>query len=179
LWAFRNAVFARVTKRSRTMNECIVAYTGEGERYWPLIEKSIDLAKARSARLIFYDADAASMFANPLPTWWSADGEEEQFPTRLTPEHLEKAGQEELQRRVEHARGLDVDAYGWLPSKRDAEALAEYAEEQHATLIVVPSSLDERGLKDWIQGRPSGEDVAEATHQPVVTVELEPEAAKA
>lgn len=161
------------------MTECIIAYTGEGERYWPLIEKSIDLANARSARLIFYDTDSASMFANPLPTWWSADGEEEQFPNRLTPEHLEKAGQDELKRRVEHARGLGVDAYGWLASKRDADALAEYAQEQRATLIVVPSTLDDGGLKNWIQGQPSVEDVADAAYQPVIKVELAPEAAKA
>ena len=160
------------------MTECIIAYTGEGERYWPLIEKSIDLANARSARLIFYDADSASMFANPLPTWWSADGEEEQFPNRLTPEHLEKAGQQELKSRVEHARGLGVDAYGWLPSKRDAEALAEYAEEQGATLVVIPSNLEHGGLMGWIKGRPSGAEVADAASQPVIQVDIEPIPAK-
>ena len=28
------------------MNGCIISDTGEGDRYWPLIEKSIELAKS-------------------------------------------------------------------------------------------------------------------------------------
>lgn len=160
------------------MTECIIAYTGEGERYWPLIEKSIDLAKTRSARLILYNVDSASRFANPLPTWWSADGEEDQFPSMLTPEHLEKAGQHELKKRVEHARDRGIDAYGWLPSKRDAHTLAEYADEHGATLIVIPSSLEEHGLAEWLKGQPSDAELDESTHQPVVLVDLEPLSAK-
>ncbi|MGE0599750.1 MAG: universal stress protein [Dehalococcoidia bacterium] len=162
------------------MTECIVAYTGEGQRYWPLIEKSIDLANARSARLIIYDADSASRLSDPLPNWWASEGEAEQYPNLLSPEHLEKAGQKELQQRVEHARGLGVDAYGWLPSKRDAETLAEYAEEQGATLIVVPSSLEEQGaLTRWIKGQPRSQEVAESASQPVLRVDVEPASAKA
>ncbi|MGE3075367.1 MAG: hypothetical protein AB7N24_16550 [Dehalococcoidia bacterium] len=162
------------------MTECIVAYTGEGQRYWPLIEKSIDLANARRARLILYDADAASRFTDPLPNWWASEGAEEQYPSVLSPEHLEKAGQPELQHRVEHARQLGVDAYGWLPAKKDANSLAEYADEQGATLIVVPSSLEEDGaLTRWIKGQPKAEDVADTAQQPVLRVDVEPAAAKA
>ena len=161
------------------MTGTIVAYIGEGKEYWPLAEKAIELAKARSSRLIFYDVDAASAFSNPLPTWWSAPGEAEQFGHRLDPEQLEKAGRAELRDRVSHARDEGVEAFGWLPSKRDAHELAEYAAKQNADLLVVPSSLEQKGLADWLKGRPSAGEVADQADQPVLVVDLEPEAAKA
>jgi hypothetical protein len=45
--------------------------------------------------------------------------------------------------------------------------------------LVVPSSLDQKGLVDWIKGRPTTDQVAEETDLPLVVVELEPETAKA
>lgn len=157
------------------MPGCIVSYTGEGQHFWPLVERSIELAKERGARLIFYDADAASRLgANPLPTWWSGEGLKEQFDNRLDPEQLEKAGREELRDRVAHARDQGIDAYGWLPAKRGAHELADYANEQRATLLVVPSDLDRGGLAGWLKGQPSTDKIAHEAHQPVIVVELEP-----
>jgi nucleotide-binding universal stress UspA family protein len=161
------------------MTGSVIAYIGDGDRYWPLIERAFDVAERRGSPLILYNADAASMFSNPLPTWWSADGEKEQFGERLDPEQLEKAGYEDLSQRVVSARSRGIDAFGWLPSKRDAHALAEYADNQGADLLVVPSSLDQKGLVDWIKGRPTTDQVAEETDLPLVVVELEPETAKA
>jgi len=159
------------------MSGTIIAYVGEGKHFWPLVEKATDLAKARGSRLVFYDVDAASAFSNPLPTWWSAPGEAEQFGSRLNPEQLDKAGRHELRDRVSRARERGADAWGWLPSKRDAHALGEYATEQEADLVMIPSTLDHKGLADWLRGRPSAADVEEELDQPVVVVELEPEAA--
>jgi nucleotide-binding universal stress UspA family protein len=160
------------------MQNCIISYTGEGQHYWPLIERSIELAKEQQARLIFYDADSASRLgASPLPTVWSGEGLAEQFDNRLDPEQLEKAGREELRDRVRHAREQGVDAWAWLPSKRGATELAEYANQQHATLLVVPSDLDQGGLSGWFKGQPSTEQVAVEADQPVVVVDLEPEQA--
>jgi nucleotide-binding universal stress UspA family protein len=161
------------------MPKTIVAYTGEGETYRPLNERALDLARRTKARLIFYDVDAASAFSNPLPTWWSAPGEKEQFGSRLNPEQLDKAGRHELRDRVAFARSAGVDAWAWLPSKRDAQALGEYASEQGADLLLVPSTLEQKGLADWLKGRPTVEDIANEANQPVLTVDLEPEAAKA
>jgi nucleotide-binding universal stress UspA family protein len=127
------------------MSGCVIAYTGEGARFWPLIEHAVELAKTRGAALIVYDADAASAFSNPLPTWWSAEGEKEQFGDRLGPTELEKAGCEELSQRVQKARAQGVDAFGWLPSKRDASALADYATKQEADLLVIPQASSKRG----------------------------------
>jgi nucleotide-binding universal stress UspA family protein len=157
----------------------IVAYIGEGPSYWPLAERAAELAASRKSRLIFYDVDAASAFSNPLPTVWSAEGEAEQFGDRLDPEQLDKAGRPELRDRVARARDEGVDAWGWLPSKRDAKELAEYAAKQNATLLVIPSTLEQKGLADWLKGRPSADEVVEEADQPVLVVDLEPEAAKA
>lgn len=162
------------------MAECIVAYTGEGERYRPLIEKSMELAQARSSRLIFYDADAASQMGNPLPTFWSStDGPGEEHHDRLGPVDLEKAGRAELRDRVNRARELGIDAFGWLPVKRGAKDLADYATEQEATLLIVPSDLDHQGLSGWFKRKPSVEKITEEADQPVLVVELEPQVAHA
>lgn len=160
------------------MQDCIIAYSGEGKHYRPLVERSIEMAKSRQARLIFYDSDAASRLgANPLPTAWSGEGLKEQFGNRLDPEQLEKAGREELRDRVLHAREQGLDAWGWLPSKRGAHEFAEYANEQNATLLIVPSDLDQNGLGGWMKGQPTTEKIDEETDQPVIVVDLKQEAA--
>ena len=161
------------------MARCIVAYMGKGDRYAPLIERSIEVARSRGARLIFYDAESASMFSRPLPTAFSADGEAEQYGDKLNPQQLEKVGREDLGGLVARARGLGVDAFAWLAAKRDAKEFADYAASQDATLVVIPSHLEKSGLTDWLKGRPSGEELNEETDQPVMEVELEPEPANA
>jgi len=161
-----------------TKPTCIIAYTGEGERYAPMFEQAMEAAEASSARLIFYNADAASRFGGePLPTFWSGEGDGDQFGSRLTPEMLEKAGRQELQGWVLNARARNIDAWGWLPSSRGADALAEYANEQGADLLFVPSDIEHTGLGGWLKGQPSAEQIGEAADQPVVIVELEPMAA--
>ena len=155
------------------MSHCIIAYLGEGDRFWPVIERATSIAMRRHSRLIFYDTDAASRLgANPLPTFWSADGLREQFGDRLGPAELERAGCEELRDRVQRARHDGIDAYGWLPSKRGAKDLAEYATAQGADLLVVPADLEPHGLAEWFKGLPSAREVAGETHLPLVVVEL-------
>lgn len=155
------------------MSNCIIAYTGEGDHFWPLIERATSIAKQRQARLIFYDSDAASRLgANPLPTVWSGDGLKEQFGDRLGPQQLEKAGREELRDRVERARREGIDAYGWLPSKRGAKELSEYATDQGADLLIIPSDLEQNGLGDWLKGQPSADKVADETELPILVVDL-------
>lgn len=156
---------------------CILAYTGEDTRYRPIDRIATESAKRLGARLIFYDADAASRFgaagASPLPTWWSADGEQEQFENRLDPVHLEKAGRSWLKHTVEQARAQGVEAFGWLPSSNSAAALADYASEQGADLIYVPNDLDQGGLAAWVKGQPTLDAVKHEVEGPVVTIDLE------
>lgn len=160
------------------MPPSIIAYIGEGPRYWPLIERAIDLAATRKASLILYDVDGASPFSSPVPNEWSSEGLPEQFEDRLSPEQLEKAGREELRDRVMHARDREVDAWGWLPKKRDAATLGAYAAAQGASLVIIPKQLEKQGLLDALRGRPTAEEIVEETDSPVLEVDLEPETAK-
>ena len=156
---------------------CIIAYTGEDDRYRPIDKLAMTAAQRTGARLIFYDADAASRLgaagASPLPIWWSGEGQQEQFDKRLDPVQREKSGRSWLKRMVEEARAEGVEAYGWLPSSNSAESLGDYAREQQAGLIYVPTELDQSGLAAWVKGEPTLESIEEEVDGPVVAIDLE------
>ena len=128
----------------------IVAVTSEDERFAAARRLGVELARDAGAALILYDWDSASILDSPLPTWWSADGETEQFGDRLDIPQLEMAGRAPLAGQVSAARELGVEAYGWLPSEHGPEPLARYAARQGARTIVVPASLDEAGVVEHI-----------------------------
>jgi len=44
---------------------------------------------------------------------------------------------------------------------------------------MIPSTLEQKGLADWLKGRPSAAQVEKELDQPILVVELEPEAASA
>ena len=155
-----------------TSPTCIIAYIGEGERHAAVEQAAIEAAEAAQARLILYDADSASLFGEPLPSNWSGEGADEVFSNRLSPEELEAAGRHEMAERVQRARSRGIDAHGWLPKSRGAEAFEAYAAEQDADLLVVPSDLDAPGLIDRLRGTPSTKKVAEKAERPVVVVDI-------
>src|SRR5690242_4384294 len=107
---------------------CILAYTAEDDRYRPVRLAALDMARRGPAALIYYDIDAAPSFIgqDPLPTVWSGDGEEQEFPNRLSPADLERAGRHEIAQQVSEAREAGVKAFAWLPSSRNAADMAEY-----------------------------------------------------
>ena len=104
--------------------------------------------------MILYDLDAGGLFASPVPTGWSGDGEQELTSdeagprNRLGPDELETAGRAPIAEQVRGLRALGVDAWAWLPTSRDARDLAAYAERQGATLVLVPADLAQPGLVD-------------------------------
>ena len=114
---------------------------------------AIQLARSRGAQLILWDANAGErLLEDPLPTAWSADGEQEQFGDRLTVNDLEAAGRAPLARQVREAQHAGIEAWGWLPSGQGAEELVEYARRQGADTIVVGpddglGELREEGLR--------------------------------
>ena len=122
------------------------------------------MARDAGSAVILWDRDAAvSPLESPLPTDWSGDGEQEQFGDRLGPNDLIAAGREALARQVGQLRQDGIDAWGWLPSRTEAEDLARYAEDQRADLVLVSSEdadliADLRDLGD--RDGPNG-------HQPV------------
>ena len=139
----------------------IVAVTSQAERHRSVVERATAIASQTGATIILYHVDAdLGIFESPLPTEWSGQGERDQFGDRLDPGDLEAAGQRWLADQVRVVRAAGVDAWGWLPSKADAESLATYAADQGADMVLVSS---EDG--DMIQGlreRPTVEAAVQA-----------------
>jgi len=121
-----------------TPQPTIVAVTSDDPRHVPVLGRAAAAARQRNARVILFDLDAdLGPFESPLPTGWSGDGEEDQFGSRLDAADLEAAGQPRLAERVRALEDAGIDARGWLPPKADAGALAEYAAQQGAELVIV------------------------------------------
>ncbi len=155
-----------------TAPTCIIAYTSEDNRYRAVLDAAEATAQAANARLILFDSDAASHFSEPLPSNWSGEGADELFDSdTLSADDLERAGRHAMAAKVRHARGLGIDAFGWLPKSKDATAIAEYADREHADLIMLPSDLDDVGLMGKLQGQSSTEETAEKAARPVAVVD--------
>lgn len=155
-----------------TSPTCIIAYTSEDDRYRAVLAAAEETARAANARLILFDSDAASRFSEPLPSNWSGEGAGDLFDSdTLTPEDLERAGRHAMAEKVRHARGLGIQAFGWLPKSKSAESIAEYADREDADLIMLPRDLEEPGLMGRLQGEPSVDDAAEKAARPVAVVD--------
>ena len=154
--------------------QTIVAVTGEDDRYAPVRSRATALAAGGHGTVILYDLDAGGLFASPVPTEWSGEGQEELVEQeagprdRLDPDELDTAGRSAIAEQVRSMRSVGVDAWGWLPTSKDAGDLAAYAERQRATLVLVPPQLEEPGLLDRLAGRKGA---AEANEETAVTFE--------
>jgi nucleotide-binding universal stress UspA family protein len=155
-----------------TAPTCIIAYTAEDDRYRAVLEAAEETARAANARLILFDADAASRFSEPLPSNWSGEGARDLYGSEtLSADELETAGRHKIAEQVRHARKLGIDAFGWLPKSKDADAIASYAEREQADLIMLPSELEEPGLMGKLRGEASVEETAEKAQRPVAVVD--------
>lgn len=141
----------------------IVAVTSHDDRHAAVVKRASAVARNAGSTVILWDRDAAvSPLESPMPTDWSGDGEQQQFGNRLGPNDLVAAGREPLARQVDQLRQDGVDAWGWLPSRTQAEDLARYAADQHADLVLVSADdadliadlrdLDERNERDQARG---------------------------
>jgi hypothetical protein len=119
----------------------VIAVTTEDDRYRATRQEAAARALEAHATLILYDLDAGrTPLASPLPTEWDAEGEEEAVGDRLGPDELDAAGRSSIADQVREARARGLDAWGWLPSADDREALVSYATNQPAPLVVVPET---------------------------------------
>lgn len=130
------------TREPRT----IVAITGEDDRFDAIRSRATALADGADTTVILYDIDAAGMFASPVPTEWSGDGQqelmdEEASNDRLDADALETAGRGAIATQVRSLRAMGIDAWGWLPTRRDTADLAAYATRQGASLVLVPVEM--------------------------------------
>ena len=128
------------------MNEqprVFVVATDETGRYDDAVRKAATMAAEQQAKVILYDVSApGSAFSDPRPNIWAGEGEREQYDHPLDPVALEHLGRHALALQVQSARQAGADAYGWLPEKDGADALAQYAARQHASLVLLPMDLD-------------------------------------
>ena len=147
----------------------IITYTSEDGRFDRIATVAAKTAAAAGATLIYYDIDAAGVMGSPHPTFWSADNETAVARGLLDPQELDTAGRHAVSKCVKASRVAGIDAYGWLPDSPGADALVDFADDQHADLIVVPEELAEPNLLDRLRGR-SLHDVGEKTERPVIVV---------
>jgi hypothetical protein len=162
-----------VVMPSRSSARTIVAVIGEDDRYDAILDRATVLAQEQDAAVILYDIDAAGVFASPVPTGWSGQGEEalmaeESSGERLDPDALETAGRGPVAGQVRALRAKGIDAWGWLPTSRDAADLARYAERQRASVVLVPPDLQQPSLGDRVLGN---EGAATAGERSTVTFE--------
>jgi hypothetical protein len=126
--------------------------------------RATELGKTGATIILFDLAADTGPLESPLPTNWSAEGEEEQFGSRLNPNDLEAAGRHHLAEQVQALRATGVQAYGWLPDDASGSGLLRYAVQQGANLIVL-SDADEKLRADL------------AGHEPAPGIEIESVAA--
>ena len=152
-----------------TKPTCIIAYTSEDNSFPEVRNAAMETARTSEARLILYDIDAATPFAKPLPTAWSAEGGEDHVPNRLTTADLERAGRPELMKQLQSALSMGIDAYAWLPGDVGGDALAEYADQQGADLIMMPEEMQDPSLIDRLRNK-TVDSAVEESHRPVAIV---------
>jgi hypothetical protein len=121
----------------------IVVLTAEDDRFAPARDRAAEMARERGVPVILYDRDAASLLENPLPTWWSSDGLERRVPDRLDEQELEAAGRHPIAAQVRELKASGIEAFGWLPSGNDAQALVDYVNGQGASAVVIPRDMAE------------------------------------
>jgi nucleotide-binding universal stress UspA family protein len=140
----------------------LVAFVSEDDELAHVRKAAVEVAKRSGARLILYDRDVASGMGDPLPTWWSAAGEEDQYGDPLSEAELRKLGSAPVADAVARARAAGVDAWGWLPAQRGTDQVVDYAREHGADLVLLPAELEEPGLAERLRGQTVSKAVEEA-----------------
>ena len=164
-----------------TPRTTIVAVTSDDPRHAAVLDRAAAIAAERDARVILFDLDAdLGPLESPLPTGWSGDGEEEQFGNRLDVNDLEAAGQAKLADRVRALQAAGIAASGWLPPDAGAGALADYAADQGAELVLLSTEdvdlVAELSSKAEEPGGGDGGVRAAPKRRPTIRVETVPPA---
>jgi nucleotide-binding universal stress UspA family protein len=129
---------------------CFVVCTDETGRYDGAVAKALDRAADEGAKVILYNVTApGSAFSNPRPNEWAGEGAREEFDRPLDAVALERLGRHEFALQVQSARQRGIDAYGWLPDKFGGDALAAYAAQQQADVVLLPADLDEPEITEF------------------------------
>lgn len=124
------------------LRSVVIAYVTGDDAHADVRRVAAEHARQHGCSLILFVADAASLWSEPMPNQWGSEGEGDRFGSRLGPDDLEALGRSDVRAQVIESRGLDVRAFAWLPKDHGAGALAQYAVEQGAHLIIVPDELE-------------------------------------
>ena len=143
--------------------DLLVAYVSEDDELDHVRDAALELGASSGARVILYDRDSASAFADPMPNQWGSQAEGAQFGDPLSDQDLVKLGREPFARKVTAAREAGVDAWGWLASDHGTDALVEYARGHEADLVLLPADLEDPGLAERLKGETVDKAVEEAT----------------
>ena len=140
----------------------LVAYVSEDEELDHVRDAALEIGR-RGAKVILYDRDSASAFADPMPNQWGSQAEGAQFGDPLSDQELVKLGREPFARKVAAARQAGVDAWGWLAADHGTDALVTYARDHGADLILLPADLEDPSLTERLKGETVSKAVDEAT----------------
>ena len=130
----------------------LVAYVSEDDALDHVRDAALELGARSGAKVILYDRDSASAFADPMPNQWGSQAEGAQFGDPLSDQDLVKLGREPFARKVAAAREAGVDAWGWLASDHGTDAMVSYARDHGADLILLPADLEDPGLGERLKG---------------------------
>ena len=139
----------------------LVAYVSEDDELDHVRDAALELGGNAGARVILYDRDSASAFADPMPNQWGSQAEGAQFNDPLSDQELVKLGREPFARKVAAARQAGVDAWGWLASDHGTDAVVAYARGHGADLLLLPADLEDPGLAERLRGETVGKAVEE------------------
>jgi len=140
----------------------LVAFVSEDDELDHVRDAALELGAKAEARVILYDRDSASAFADPMPNQWGSQAEGAQFGDPLSDQDLVKLGREPFARKVAAAREAGVDAWGWLASDHGTDAMVEYARGHGADLVLLPADLEDPGLAERLKGETVDKAVEEA-----------------
>ena len=141
----------------------LVAYVSEDDELDHVRDAAVEIGDRGGAKVILYNRDSASAFADPMPNQWGSQAEGAQFGDPLSDQELVKLGREPFARKVAAAREAGVDAWGWLAADHGTDALVEYARRHGADLILLPADLEDPGLGERLKGETVDKAVEEAS----------------
>jgi hypothetical protein len=144
----------------------LVAYVSEDDELDHVRDAAVALGRRDRAKVILYDRDSASAFADPMPNQWASQAEGAQFNDPLSDQELVKLGREPFARKVAAAREAGVDAWGWLASDHGTDAAVDYARDHGADLLLLPADLEDPGLAERLKGETVEAAVEEAQEAP-------------
>jgi len=146
----------------------VVSWTRDDDTHREVRELANEIARDHRVPLTLYALDAYTPLADPLPNdTWSAEGAQSEFGDPLSVDDLERLGREQLAGQVLAASRSGVEAGAWIPAKGGVETMVAYALDHGANVVLLPSSIQDAGPLQRLQGVSLGAAAEADTETPV------------